>query len=159
MFDLSLTGAQASAERFDDLTGAVTAALLAKARSLAEQLRLHVVEDKLSGQVLHERTGALKASIQAEVAVDGAVIRTRVFSAGDLKYALIQEYGGQTAAHDILPNKAQALAFLVGGRQVFAKIVHHPGSRIPERSYLRSSLNDMAETIAADLKAAALDAF
>ena len=130
----------------------------AKAASLAERLRAHVVDDKLSGQVLQVRSGALRASIGAEVTVDGETIVARVFSAGDIKYARIQEYGGRTAAHDIVPTKAKALAFLVGGHTVFATLVHHPGSTIPERSYLRSSLADMAGVIADEMRSAAAKA-
>jgi hypothetical protein len=65
--------------------------------------------------------------------------------------------GGHTAAHDIVPTKAEALAFMMGGQQVFAKIVHHPGSRIPERSFMRSGLFDMADEIVAGIRAAALE--
>ena len=38
----------------------------------------------------------------------------------------------------------------------FARIVHHPGSKMPERSFLRSSLTDQAAEITAGLKEAAL---
>jgi phage gpG-like protein len=144
--------------RLDALPAQIQAALAAKAASLAQALKAHVTDDKLSGQVLHIRSGALRASIGAEVTVDDDSVQARVFSSGDVKYAAIQEYGGHTAPHDIVPNKAQALAFLVGGRPVFAKIVHHPGSAIPERAYLRSSLADMADEIANGLKSALLEA-
>ena len=43
------------------------------------------------------------------------------------------------------------------GAPVFAKIVHHPGSQIPARSYLRSALADMGDQILAEFTAAALD--
>jgi hypothetical protein len=39
---------------------------------------------------------------------------------------------------------------------VFAKHVHHPGSQMPERSFLRSSLNDMAEEIFVGIRDAAM---
>jgi len=158
MLQVSLTGADTLATRLETLPAAVQAAVRAKAADLAERLRAHVVDDKLSGQVLRSKTGALAASIGAEVTVDGDAVVARVFSSGDLKYARIQEYGGQTPAHDIIPNKAKVLAFITGGETVFARIVHHPGSTIPERSYLRSSLADMAGVIAGELKAAVLGA-
>jgi hypothetical protein len=41
---------------------------------------------------------------------------------------------------------------------VFAKHVHHPGSRIPARSYLRASLAEMADEIDAGMKSAVIDA-
>ena len=156
MFAVSLEGADALAARFEVMPAAVQAAVCAKAANLAERLRAHVVDDKLSGQVLRRKTGALAASIGADVTVDGDRVVARVFSSGDVKYARIQEYGGRTPAHDIVPVKAKALAFL--GGTAFARIVHHPGSTIPERSYLRSSLADMAGVITAELKAAVAEA-
>jgi len=92
------------------------------------------------------------------VSGDGDSVLARVFSAGDVKYARIQEYGGRTAAHDIVPVKAKVLAFTAGGGTVFATIVHHPGSTIPARSYLRSSLADMAGVITGELRAAVTEA-
>ena len=45
----------------------------------------------------------------------------------DLEYAGFVNDG--TAPHIIRPRRAQALRFVVGGRVVFAKVVHHPGTR------------------------------
>ena len=78
-----------------------------------------------------------------------------VGSEGDVKYAAIQEYGGKTSAHEILPAKGYVLAFVAGGGQHFARRVEHPGSLIPERSYLRSSLEDMNDEILVALADAA----
>ena len=99
--------------------------------------------DKLAGAVLNVSSGALQASIVADVSIDGDGVHATVGSTGDVKYAAIQEYGGRTGAHEILPSKAQALAFMVGGSLRFSRKIEHPGSMIPERSYLRSSLDDM----------------
>ena len=156
MFSVDVTGADALSARFSTLPAAVQAALRAKAGELAQRLQAHVVQDKLSGQVLQIKSGALRASIAAAVDVDGDKVRARVFSSGDVKYAAIQEYGGHTSPHEILPNKGKALAFVIGGKPVFATMVHHPGSQIPARSYLRSSLADMAGQIAVELKSAAV---
>jgi len=158
MLTVQITNADDLQDRLTNAPAAVQAALHAKAADLAERLRKHVTDDKLSGQVLQARTGALRASIGAEVSDIAGQIVARVFSSGDIKYAAIQEYGGRTAAHDIVPNKARALAFIVHGAPVFAKIVHHPGSQIPARSYLRASLADMTDQIIAEFKDAALDA-
>ena len=107
-----------------------------------------VKNDKLSGAVLNAGSGTLRDSIAANVSADADGVVASVGSEGDVKYAAIQEYGGKTSAHEILPIKAQALAFVVGGAQVFARRVEHPGSVIPERSSLRSSLDDMRDEIA-----------
>ena len=158
MLTASLEGFGDLAARFEALPAALQAVVRAKAADLAERLRIHVVDDKLSGQVLRSKTGALAASIGGAVTVDGDQITARVFSPGDVKYARIQEYGGRTAAHQIVPMKSRVLAFIAGGGTVFAMRVQHPGSTIPERSYLRSSLADMAGEIASELKAAVVDA-
>jgi phage gpG-like protein len=158
MLAASLDGFDTLAARFEALPAALQAVVRAKAADLAERLRTHVLDDKLSGQVLRSKTGALAASIGSEVSVDGDRITARVFSAGDVKYARIQEYGGRTAAHQIVPMKSRVLAFIAGGGTVFAMRVQHPGSTLPERSYLRSSLADMAGQIASELKRAVVDA-
>lgn len=100
---------------------------------------------KLSGQVLKNRTGTLRRSIAPNVSAAGNVIIGTV--ATNVEYAHIQEYGGKTPAHDIFPKKGRALAFMMGGKQVIVKSVHHPGSVIPEHSFMRTSLAEMEPEI------------
>lgn len=149
---IELRNAQGALQKIPQEVGE---AIAAKIRILTTNLQHHVVADKLQGQVLHHRSGALAQSIQQNVETSGGVTTGEVYSSGDVKYAAIHEFGGTTAAHDILPDKAEALAFMIGGQQVFAKIVHHPGSRMPERSFLRSSLADMTDLIVAGIREAA----
>lgn len=140
----------------DTMPAQVVAAVATKMRSITINLQRHVVQDKLHGQVLKYHSGKLARSIQEDSRTEGDVVIGEVFSAGDVKYAAIQEFGGTTPPHDIIPTKADALAFMMGGKMTFAKIVHHPGSKIPERSYLRSSLADQASEITEGLKLAAI---
>jgi hypothetical protein len=51
-----------------------------------------------------------------------------------------------------------ALAFVVGGKKVFAARVNLPAVTIPERSYLRSSLAEMAGEITEGLSEAVVEA-
>lgn len=112
----------------------------AKKRMLEFALRWEeLTKANLSGKVLNVRTGALRSSIGHEVVESNGRYTVRVFSS-NVPYAAIHEYGGQTKPHDIFPSKAQALHFFMGSKEVFAKSVHHPGSKIPERSYIRSAL-------------------
>jgi phage gpG-like protein len=158
MLSVTLTGADKLGAKLDGLPPVVLAAIAAKSAALADQL-LNLVRQKLGGEVLKSRTGALAASIGVSGPdIVGDTVVTTVFSAGEVKYAAIQEYGGVTGPHEILPSRAKALAFLAGGEQVFARVVHHPGSHIPERSYLRTSLAEMADQIETEMKAAAIDA-
>jgi phage gpG-like protein len=153
MLSLSLSGDDALDARLDAYAGALGDAFAAKAETLAQALADAVKLDKLSGQVLAARSGALRDSIEAEVAADGDSIVATIASVGDVKYAAIQEYGGRTAAHEILPVKGKVLAFLAGGAMRFATRVEHPGSTIPERSYLRATLDEQADAIVAALAA------
>ncbi len=159
MFALELDGLEDASSRLTAYPAALTAALSAKAAKLAAALADLIKDDKLSGAVLNTRTGALKNSIAASISADADGVVASVGSEGDVKYAAIQEYGGKTSAHEILPVKAQALAFVVGGARHFARRVEHPGSLIPERSYLRSSLDEMRDEILAALAEAATEAW
>ena len=155
MFALELDGIDETSDRLDAYPAALGAALAAKAAELVDALADRVKSDKLAGGVLNARSGALQASIVANVSESGDEVSASVGSNGDVKYAAIQEYGGKTAAHEILPVKAQALAFIAGGALRFARKVEHPGSVIPERSYLRSTLDEMSGEIVAALADAA----
>ncbi len=154
MLSITLSGEDALAARLDAFVDALTRALADKAQGLSDALADKVRNEKLSGQTLNARSGALRDSIVAEVSADGEEVVATVASVGDVKYAAIQEYGGKTGAHEILPSKAAALAFIEGGAMRFARRVEHPGSLIPERSYLRSSLAEASDEIIAALAAA-----
>jgi len=156
MLKVQLVGDKELIIRLGKIPATMQAALLRAVSSLTLRLET-LVKQKLTGQVLNVRTGALRRSIFSTVDSNVNGVIGRVASAGDVKYAAIHEFGGQTPAHDIFPVNASALHFFMGGKEVFAKVVHHPGSRMPERSYLRSSLADMAPTIEAELRAAAVE--
>jgi phage gpG-like protein len=158
MLSVEVTGADEVGTRLAALPDAMTAALAAASNALAGQL-VELVRAKLGGGVLQSRSGALarSVSVSGPTIVGGKVV-TSIAAGGDVKYAAIQEYGGATSPHDILPSRGKALAFIAGGREVFAKVVHHPGSHIPERSYLRASLAEMAPAIEQGMSAAALAA-
>jgi len=131
-------------------------ALADKLDALSRALQARVVE-KLSGEVLARHSGALADSIFASLEDGGTNFTAEIGSSG-VVYAAIQEYGGKTAAHDIVAVKAKALAFMTGGALHFARSVHHPGSLIPARSYLGSSLDEMRDDIENGLKDAVLAA-
>ena len=131
----------------------VMAALAGKGEALRTALA-EKVDRNLSGDVLQTRSGALRNSIQSAVALGDGVASITLESTG-VAYAAIQEYGGRTAAHDIVAVKAQALRFASGG---FAKSAHHPGSVIPARSYLRSALADLRGELEDGVKSAIAEA-
>lgn len=133
---------------------AVQDALLRRAEALREALEAKI-RDKLSGQVLQARSGALAASIISSISDDGSAVSASTSSVGT-PYAAIQEFGGKTAAHDIVAVKSKALAISAGGGHAFVKSVHHPGSSLPARPYLGAALSDMREEIESGFKQAVL---
>lgn len=130
-----------------------------KARSLVRrtleglgvQFVAYVKSQKLSGQVLKNQSGLLRRSINYEVIDSGDSFMVEAGSRG-VAYAAIHEYGGQTKPH-VIRARGRALAFQKDGKTVFAKFVNHPGSKIPERSYMRSSLTEFRPKITAALEA------
>lgn len=124
-------------------------------RRLAIDLQRYVKQDKLSGQVLRNRTGTLRRSITNKVisAPDG--VRAQVGT--NVAYARVHEYGfnGTEAIKEHL--RKVKMAF---GRPIDEVVVnvraHSRRVNIKERSFLRSSLSDKSDTIKAELKAAVL---
>ncbi len=124
------------------------------ARAIAKlglDLQNHVQQDKLSGQVLVVRSGALKSSINIANAQSATAITATVYT--ELDYAAAQEYGfsGTVNVRASLRQIRQAF-----GRPIAAKtIAVGPYSRrmnLPERSFLRSALSDMAPDIGAGVE-------
>jgi phage gpG-like protein len=140
-----------------DLPERLRDALAATASTLAAELEAKV-QQKLAGGVLNARTGALARSIVTTIEQSAAGVSVTIGSDGDVKYAAIHEFGGVIPPHEIVPDKARALAFLIGGKQAFATRVNLPAVTMPERSYLRASLAEMADEIADAMTDAIADA-
>jgi phage gpG-like protein len=119
---------------------------------------LATVQAKLSGGVLNARSGNLRDSIQAEMSEDDSSVAARVFSDGSVPYARIQEYGGRIEVPEMAPVNAKALAFAWHGRMVFAKRTAAHTVTIPERSYLRSSLSEFANSFVDGIRKVAAEA-
>lgn len=103
------------------------------ARQLQARLRAIKPDAKLTAELalvmLREqkarapvRTGNLRRSI-----VLGAVTPRSAQTVARAAYAAAVEYG--TRPHTILPRSRKVLKFNVGGREVFARKVNHPGTR------------------------------
>jgi phage gpG-like protein len=153
MFDLSLNDAASSA--LATMPERIAAALTAKANVLAAELYAKI-QQKLSGDVLNPKSGTLAGSIGVTIADETAGISVCIAASADVKYAAIHEFGGTIPAHEILPDKARALAFLVGGKQTFAARVSMPTVTMRERSYMRSSLAEMADEVKDEMAGAVL---
>lgn len=157
MITINMQGDRELVAKLNAMPGNLRAALVRKTYELV--LRLEgKVKQKLSGQVLNVVTGALRRSIHSKVTSGPEFVRGQVFSSGDVKYAAIHEFGGKTRAHQIVATKARALSFMMGGKQVFAQSVNHPGSTIPARPYMRPSLAEMRDDIVRGYRQAAMEA-
>jgi phage gpG-like protein len=155
MLTLSLSGGASSA--LADMPARLRDALAETTNALAAELQAKI-QQKLPGGVLNAKTGALARSIIATIEETDAGIGVTVASSGDVKYAAIHEFGGVIPPHEIVPDKAKALAFLVGGKLAFAARVNLPAVAMPERSYMRSSLAEMADEIAGAMTEAVFEA-
>jgi phage gpG-like protein len=154
---LELTVLDGASAALAEMPDRVRVGLSERANALAADLQAKV-QQKLAGTVLNARTGALARSIVSSIEETATGVAVTIASNGDVKYAAIHEFGGTIPPHEILPNKARALAFAIGGKQVFAARVNLPAVTMPERSYLRSSLEEMAEEITDGLTDAVFEA-
>lgn len=84
-------------------------------------------------------TGRLRASIRVQRR--RTLSLRQIWTVGsDVEYAEMVHDG--TRPHIIRPVRAQALRFRMGGRLVFAKVIHHPGTRA--RPFLDRALREVA---------------
>jgi HK97 gp10 family phage protein len=95
-----------------------------------------------SGALLNSISGTKKVTVNTNTGELEGEIGTE-----GVPYAAIQEFGGITRPHVILPRNSSVLAFLQNGNQVFSKGVNHPGSNIPARPFLRPALAAKREEI------------
>ncbi|MDE2229907.1 MAG: hypothetical protein KGL11_12825 [Alphaproteobacteria bacterium] len=149
MIEVTISAADALG-RLRDLPPALASRLSSVVATLAQRL-YDRVEDNLSGVVLKRRTGRLAASIVQQV--DGLSASVG-FDPAAVPYGAAQEFGADLRAHLIAARNARALSFVVAGKRVFAKRVMFPGAHLPERSFLRSALADLAPEIGAAIAAA-----
>jgi phage gpG-like protein len=156
-FEIISTGDKEVVARLDALTDRVTANLARAIGALLVAMTSDI-RNKLNGPVLNRRTGALQNSIRQDLKVSAQDVTGTIGAGKGIPYAAIHEFGGTTKPHDIRPKGKTALAFTDGyGGTIFARVVHHPGSKMPERSYMRSTLADWSDRITRTLAKAVSD--
>lgn len=122
-------------------------------RSKVQRLAIEVqslVKQKLSGPVLHVRTGTLRRSINQLVTEDSTGIRARVGT--NVAYAAVHEYGFSGSVTVKAHTRTLASGTVQNVRS-FTRTMN-----LPPRSFLRSTLEEEAPRIRSELRAAALDA-
>ena len=155
MISVSANAVDAEIARLDALPQSLAARLADEVARLGEVLRDRV-ERNLTGEVLQSRSGRLAGSVAVSVEASGAAMRASVSS--DAPHAAIHEYGGTIPAHEILPRSARVLAFPWRGRRRFFKRVSLPAITMPERSFMRSALDETEPEIRAALAQAVAEA-
>lgn len=124
---------------------------------LAIALQRNVQEDELSGQILAARSGSLRSSINFRIDEGSAEISATIFS--DSKYAHAHEYGFAAVVDARASLRRITEAF---GRPISEKMInvpaYHRRMELPERSFLRSALEDMDPEIRDEIEAALRDA-
>lgn len=111
------------------------------------------VRQKLAGEVLGERTHHLHDSIHFTVTDDASGILAKV--GADVVYAAIHEYGfhGTENVREHLRRMSVAFGKPIEPIEVTVR-AHARKVNLPERSFLRSTLAEMAADIVARLEAA-----
>jgi hypothetical protein len=115
------------------------------------ELQNYIRTQKLSGQVLHVRTGNLRNAVRAYPPVsEDFPIQGTVAVDRSAPYGAMQE--GGTRPHEIVPVRARALRFVSGGQTVFARRVQHPG--FPPHPFMAPSFLERRDPIIARLRLA-----
>ena len=157
MISAGLVGDGAALDRLRALPHAANEGLARAIAKLGIALQNNVQQNKLSGQVLNTRTGALKSSIDVTTEQSGSGVTATVFT--DLDYGAAQEYGFSGTVNVRASLRLIKEAF---GRPIAGKTIsvgaHSRHMDLPERSFLRSALADLAPEISADVEDALREA-
>ncbi len=157
MIAACLLGAEPALDRLRAMPDAARSGLARAIAKLGIDLQNNVQQNKLSGQVLKVRSGSLKSSIDVETDQSAAAITATVST--NLDYAAAQEYGfsGTVGVRASLRQIKEAF-----GRPIAEKTIgvsaHSRRVDLPERSFLRSALDDMAPDISAGVEDALREA-
>jgi len=152
-----LVGGEQLLERLRTLPDAVNSGLARSITQLGIDLQRNVQQDKLSGQVLRSRSGLLKSSIDLRVDQSGGAITASVFT--DSPYAAVQEYGfaGTVSVRTSLRRIREAFGRPIAEKTISVR-AYDRHMDLPERSFLRSALEDMAPAVRAGVRAALAEA-
>lgn len=142
-------------ERFGRVSGKVHDELGTEIQRIVLKLMGHVVQDKLSGQVLNVKTGRLRRSINQRVEGKGTD-QVAGYVGTNVVYARPFELGfnGTENVRAHMRQMNQAFGKLVKNPRKIQVGAHSRHVDIKQRSFLRSALEDMTPQIRLDLAAA-----
>lgn len=137
----------------DSMSSKLHERLVRVVERLSIELQAHVKQNKLSGQVLKNRTGTLRRSINRRVTVTPTSVQASVGT--NVKYAKVHEYGfkGTVQVREHLRMIKQAWGRPIEEREVSVR-AHARKVDLPARSFLRSALRDKRAQIVFQLSEA-----
>ncbi|CAJ6333803.1 Mu-like prophage protein gpG [Burkholderia pseudomallei] len=156
-FDAQVKGESQVIARIKRIVPNVRNALVQRVQRLVIALQVHVVADKLSGQVLNVRTGRLRRSVNQAVTTTDTTIIGVVST--PVEYAPPNEYGfrGVVTVKEHLRQVTQAFGKPLT-TPVTATVREHPMKmNLPERSFLRTALADQRDDILHGIREAAAE--
>lgn len=155
----TIVGGSELIARLGRMPAAVKAEVDMTVQKLGFELERRVKVDYLTGQVLKVRTDRLRGSISVATAKQPGDSRSRFEATGTTSFAYVGtnvSYGVMwskgIAAHDIVPVKAKALRFEIGGEILFRKRVSIPAQAA--RPFLEPALESMRPLIMSELESA-----
>jgi hypothetical protein len=173
MLEISFNGSdKRTVEALLSKTDSVISRLALKLNALMIRLQAKIVGEKLKGQVLHRRSGKLIQSIRIiEPTIEGGNLRAGVQGAGGpVFYGRLHEFGytySRQAGHrriafnakgDIVKLLTRAKHERRSVRSTKSIEVRSYTVTIPERSFMRTSQEEMRPVITEELKQTASDA-
>lgn len=157
MIEFSVQGEDAVIRMLSAKVPKITASVHGSIMRASIMLVRYVKENKLSGQVLKNRTGTLRRKVNYRVTETAGAITGSV--GVKLSYARSHEYGLDTEeyvkAH--LRTIKQAFGRPINPVQVSVS-AHTRHMKLPERSFLRSSLRELTPEIQAMIRAGVMGA-
>jgi Bacteriophage HK97-gp10, putative tail-component len=153
----NLVGASAALDRLRAMGDAASSGVARAIAKLGIDLQNNVQQNKLSGQVLQVRSGSLRQSISVQVNQSDTAISATVYS--DLDYAAAQEYGftGVVNVRASLRQIKEAFGHPITAESIGVG-AYSRRMDLPQRSFLRSALDDMAPDVDAGVKDALREA-
>ena len=151
---VNVAGGDALIAWFQTRPAALDARLGIAFTGIADALYQRVLGN-LAGDALADRSSKLRDAITETSDARSAVVGV---ASGAAPYAGALEFGASIPAQLIDIKNGKALAFAVGGSQVFAKHVMHPAFVLPPHSFLRRALADLAPDALAMLDDAVVEA-
>jgi len=148
MIQAWIVGQEEVIARLERVPPQVTGALRRAISIQAFDLMGYVKANKLSGQVLRNRSDHLRGSINVELGGDGLSARVGT----GVVYGRVHEYGGAFTIREHMRMMTQAFGRAVKEPRKISVREHI--ARYPERSFLRSSLRENEGRIRAAIEAA-----